>query len=360
MDNIHRKYMSRAVSLARKGRGRVSPNPLVGAVLVKNGRIVGEGWHARYGGPHAEPNALAMAGKEAQGATMYLTLEPCSFHGKTPACAPLLLRAGLKELFVAMQDPNPRVAGDGIRLLQAKGLRVHLGLMEEECRLLNQPFIKAMRHGLPYLMLKSAQTLDGFVAGDDGASRWITGEAARKKVHRFRAEYDAVMVGIGTVLADNPRLDVRLSKGRSPARIIVDSGQNLHKELYLVQTASRRPTYYLSPAASLSAQEELIRQNGLIGVEWENSEKGWEKALRYLLGQGVQSIMVEGGPSLQGKLIEFDLADRLELFYAPKTLGRGRNMLRLPAAGLETSPFVSFRWQKTGDDMLFSGIIRKY
>ncbi len=352
--------MSRAVFLARKGRGRVSPNPLVGAVVVKNGRIVGEGWHARYGGPHAEPNALTLAGKEARGATMYVTLEPCSFHGKTPACAPLLLRAGLKEVFVAMQDPNPRVAGAGIRLLEEKGLRVHLGLMEEECRLLNQPFIKAMRHGLPYLMLKSAQTLDGFVARDDGASRWITGEAARKKVHRFRSEYDAVMVGIGTVLADNPRLDVRLSKGRSPARIIVDSGQNLHRELYLVQTASRLSTYYLSPPASLSAQDELIRQYRLIAVELENSKKGWEKALRYLLGQGVQSIMVEGGPSLQSKLIEYDLADRLELFYAAKTLGTGRKMLTLPAAGLKASPFVSFKWTKQGDDMLFSGIIKEY
>ncbi len=352
--------MARALRLARKGRGRVSPNPLVGAVIVKEGQIVGEGWHAYFGGPHAEPNALDRAGEMARGAVMYVTLEPCSFHGKTPACAPRIVSAGLREVFVGMRDPNPRVAGSGIAMLKESGIRVHTGLMEKQCRQLNQPFIKAMVGGLPYLMLKSAQTLDGFVARDDGASRWITGESARKRVHRLRSHYDAVMVGIGTVLADNPRLDVRLVRGRSPARIIVDSGSNLHSALYLIQSALKQPTYYLSPPASLSAQDELIRQYRLIAVEWENSKKGWEKALRYLLGQGVQSIMVEGGPSLQGKLIEFGLADRLELFYAAKTLGTGRKMLTLPAAGLKASPFVSFKWTKQGDDMLFSGVIKEY
>ncbi len=354
------KYMSRALSLARRGAGKVSPNPMVGAVIVNKGEIVGEGGHAFFGGPHAEPLALEQAGERARDAVMYVTLEPCSYYGKTPACAPLIVKAGLREVYVGMRDPNPRVSGAGLRLLEESGIRVHAGLMEKECRQLNQPFIKAMRHNLPYLMLKSAQTLDGFVALPDGSSRWITGESARRKVHRWRAEFDAVMTGIGTVLTDNPRLDVRLVKGRPPARIIVDSGHNLNDSLHLVRTASKLPTYYLSPPGSLRRQEAFIRRYGLIPVEWENTAEGWRKALRHLLERGVQSIMVEGGPSLQSQMVEFDLADRLELFYSAKTLGTGRKMMTLPSAGLQSPPFVSFKWQKQGEDMLFSGLLKEY
>src|SRR3990167_17838 len=216
-------YMGIAILLARKGIGWTSPNPAVGAVIVKGGKIIGKGYHKRIGLCHAEINALKEAGARTNGGEMYVTLEPCNHFGKTPPCTDAIIKAGIKKVFVGMKDPNPLVSGKGIKRLLNAGIKVETGMLEEKCRYINEPYIKYMKTRAPFVTLKLASTLDGKIASAAGDSKWITGEAARRFAHRMRAEADAVMVGIGTVLKDNPELTTRLVKGKDPVRIVVDS-----------------------------------------------------------------------------------------------------------------------------------------
>ena len=215
--------MQTAIALARKGIGKTSPNPAVGAVIVKNGRIIGKGYHKKAGRAHAEINALKQAGIKAKGAEMYITLEPCNHFGRTPPCTDVIIKAGIKKVFIGMKDPNPLVAGKGVRRLRSAGMDVEVGILEDECRGINEAYIKYITTKTPFVTLKLASTLDGKIATAAGESKWITGEDARRFAHRMRREADAVMVGIGTVLKDNPELTTRLVKGKDPIRIVVDS-----------------------------------------------------------------------------------------------------------------------------------------
>src|ERR1039457_3154236 len=217
------KFMKRALTLARKGIGRTSPNPAVGCIIVKDDAIIGEGWHRKAGTPHAEIHALKMAGDAARGADLYVTLEPCCHTGATPPCSQALIKAGVRRVIAGMRDPNPQVSGGGLTALDHAGIETVCGVLEGECRAINLPFIKHITTGLPYVTYKCAMTLDGKIASFTGESRWISCEQSRKYVHRMRAHNDAVMVGVDTVLADNPRLTVRYVKGRTPVGIIVDS-----------------------------------------------------------------------------------------------------------------------------------------
>ncbi len=356
------KFMKRAVALARRGRGMVSPNPLVGAVVVRNGRIIGEGWHKIFGGPHAEVFALEEAGSAARGADLYVTLEPCSHVGKTPACAPQIVSAGMGRVFIGRTDPNPLVSGKGIQLLEAAGIEVISGILESGCSALNQAFFKYMKSSLPYITLKSAQSLDGFIAAPDGYSKWISSEQSRKAVHRLRVEADAVMVGIGTVLADDPMLTVRSVRGRNPQRLIYDSSWSLQRNLNIVKSAKDITTRVIYPAGAADSYLNMLGENGITGhILAEDSEKGWLTLLKELGHDGIHHILVEGGPKLHSRFLSYRLADRLLQYTAPRYLGLGIRNAAFPYTALDTdTPFMKTRWKHSGPDIVFEGIWNEY
>jgi diaminohydroxyphosphoribosylaminopyrimidine deaminase / 5-amino-6-(5-phosphoribosylamino)uracil reductase len=313
--------MRRALELAVRGLGQTAPNPMVGAVVVRDGEVVGEGWHERYGGPHAEVIALAAAGARAGGAHLYVTLEPCSHHGKTPPCVDAILSAGVARVTIASLDPT--TAGGGAELLERAGVIVRTGLCEEEARELNAPFFFAARSGRPWVTLKLALSSEGAIApaADLTGTRrqqWLTGDAARREVHRMRAESDAIAVGIGTVLADDPQLTVRAFDGsrRPPLRIVFDRHGRLPLESHLVRTAGSVPTVVVvEDGRTPRARELAAREVDVVAA------RGLEDALRLLHGRGVHSLLLEGGAMLAGAFIEADLVDRLVLLRSPVQLG---------------------------------------
>lgn len=255
------RYMKRALTLARKGIGRTSPNPSVGCVIVKDGVIVGEGWHRKAGTPHAEVHALNMAGDAARGADVYVTLEPCCHTGATPPCTKALIQSGVRRVFAGMRDPNPRVSGGGLAALENAGIETSCGLLENACRALNRPFIKHVTTGYPFVTYKCAMTLDGKIASVTGESRWISCEESRKYVHRMRAHNDAVMVGVDTILADNPQLTVRHVKGRNPVRIIVDSSLRTPTSVDILSGPLARKTIIATVQQDAAIHQRYI-QNG--------------------------------------------------------------------------------------------------
>ena len=270
-------FMKKALHLAAKGAGRTSPNPLVGAVLVKDGAVVGQGFHEALGGPHAEVNAIADAGGAATGATLYVTLEPCNHHGLTPPCTRAVLDAGISRVVCGMRDPNPDVAGGGAAHLSGMGVETVTGVLEPQCRALNQPFIKYVTTGLPFVRLKAAATLDGFIAASSGDSKWITNERSRGFGHRLRSLCDAVMVGIGTVLADDPLLTARLpGKGayRQPVRVVLDTGLRIPPRSRLVGTAKANPVWVVCSGAAPSQREAALLEAGVSIIRVAGGESG--------------------------------------------------------------------------------------
>ncbi len=322
MTDQHEKYMKRAIALARRGVGRTSPNPAVGCVIVKDGAIVGEGWHKKAGDPHAEVHALRQAGEAAGNADVYVTLEPCAHFGKTPPCADALIAAGVKRVFAAMVDPNPKVKGRGVDTLRAAGIEVITGLLEAESRLLNEPFIKHVTTGLPFVILKSAMTLDGKTATESGDSRWITSEKSRRYVHRVRSMVDAVMVGVGTAIADDPLLTSRIARGKDPMRVIVDSFLSLPLEARVLHLESPAPTVIATLTAE-GAKAEKIRACGaeIVLCREREGRVDLRDLFARLGARGIQSVLLEGGATLAGEAFRLGLIDKFLLFYAPKLLG---------------------------------------
>jgi diaminohydroxyphosphoribosylaminopyrimidine deaminase / 5-amino-6-(5-phosphoribosylamino)uracil reductase len=318
-------WMARAVALAEGGRGSVSPNPMVGAVLVRDGRVVGEGFHRAAGEPHAEALALAAAGAAAAGATCYVTLEPCAHHGRTPPCADALVAAGVARVVTAVPDPDPRVDGAGLARLRAAGVAVGVGVGAEAAATLNAAYLTHRRLGRPRVTLKAAASLDGKVAAPDGTSRWITGPAARADAHRLRAEADAVMVGAGTALADDPRLTVRLPgwAGRQPLRVLVDAAGRVGAGGHLFD--GEAGTLVATAPAAPPTAVEAWKAAGAEVVECAPAPDGQGVDLHHLaraLGErGVLELMVEGGPRLQASLWAAGLADRLVWYLAPLAIG---------------------------------------
>ncbi len=321
--------MGRALELAERGTGLTSPNPMVGAVVVAAGRPVGDGFHARAGGPHAEIEALARAGEEARGATLYVTLEPCNHTGRTPPCAESVKRAGIRRVVVAMTDPNPRVAGGGKGVLTSAGIEVALGCRELEARLLNRAFVTSARAGRPHVTLKWAATLDGKIADGQGTSKWITGPGARLEAHRLRSRADAVVVGIGTALADDPALDVRLGAAwpREPFRVVVDSTARLPVAARIIRgsegtSRAERTVVAVTDAADperLAALE--ARGVTILRCKAHDGRVDVVDLLARLGELDAISVLVEGGGQLAGAFLEAGVVDRVVGFLAPVLLG---------------------------------------
>ncbi|HZK52659.1 MAG TPA: bifunctional diaminohydroxyphosphoribosylaminopyrimidine deaminase/5-amino-6-(5-phosphoribosylamino)uracil reductase RibD [Desulfosporosinus sp.] len=316
-------FMKRALDLAIKAMGRTSPNPLVGCVIVKDEQVVGEGYHLQAGTPHAEVHALGAAGELARGATAYVTLEPCSHFGRTPPCAEALIGAGIKRVVVAMKDPNPLVSGRGIARLREVGIQVDVGLLSPEALLINEVFIKAITTGLPFIVYKTAMTLDGKIATETGDSRWVSSEISRQYVHQLRDRYDVILVGSETVMLDDPALTCRLPNGRDPVRLIIDGQLRLAENAQVLTSSADSPCIVATTQAA--SQEKIKRLNLLAGVEvWQYEtlrHVPLEKLLRDLVLRGWTSVLLEGGGKLAGTLIEHQHVDKIEFFIAPKLVG---------------------------------------
>lgn len=337
-----RAFMRRALTLAARGWGTTAPNPMVGAVVVQGDEIVGEGWHERYGGPHAEVHALAQAGERARGATLYVTLEPCAHFGRTPPCTDAVIAAGIARVVAATRDPNPEAAG-GLERLARAGVDTLSGVEEEESRELNAPFFHHHAADRPWTTLKLALSLDAAIAGPTRAFQWLTGEPARREVHRLRAGCDAVAVGVGTARLDDPELTARDTDAPRvhPARVVLDDRLELPLDRKLVRTAREVPTIVLATrgiGATSAARADALRA---AGVEVLIAE-GLSAGMRALRGRGIRSLLVEGGAGVAGALLSQRLVDRLVIFQAPILLGTGA----LPAfAGVHPGREGALRWR---------------
>lgn len=317
-------YMRLALELAEKARGRTSPNPMVGAVIIKDGEVVGKGYHQKAGTPHAEVHALLDAGNRAVGATMYVTLEPCSHVGRTPPCSDAVIKAGISQVYVAMEDPNPLVAGQGIRRMENAGIKVHIGLMENEARRLNEIFIKFITTKRPFVLLKWAMTLDGKIAARSGHSKWVTGSQAREMVHRLRDQYDSILVGIDTVITDNPELTCRLpAGGRDPVRIVLDSNARMPIDARVISQESTVPTYVAITGEA--SQERVKLLQGKVEILKIASDTHGRVGLPELLSKlgemEISSVLVEGGSTIAAAFLEAKLVDKVMAFVAPKIVG---------------------------------------
>lgn len=330
-------YMAEAIHLARQGLYTTSPNPRVGCVIVKDGNVVGRGAHLRAGEPHAEVFALQEAGFNAKAATAYVTLEPCSHTGRTPPCANALIEAGISRVVIAMQDPNPLVSGKGIQRLLSSGILVDIGLLEQQAKQLNLGFIKRMTSGMPHVRLKSAASLDGQTALKNGESQWITSEHARADVQSWRAQSCAILTGIGTVLADDPLMNVRLeSTTRQPIKVILDSTMRISKESRILNDGPVIIIYSELAYQSLTStkQQELITKRDhlqargiqTLSMSGNTSKLDLEMILKYLASQGVNEVFVEAGATLAGALLAKQYVDELILYMAPKLMGVGRGL----------------------------------
>lgn len=357
-------FMREALRLAALGRGWTSPNPMVGAVVVVDGTIVGKGYHEEVGGPHAEVHALRDAGAAARGGTLYVTLEPCNHYGRTPPCTEAVLQAGIGRIVVGMEDPNPLVAGGGMERLRSRGVEVISRVLEKECRLLNQAFIKHVVTGTPYVTLKAAATLDGRIATGSGDSRWISNESSRRFVHQLRCALDGILVGIETALNDDPELTARISRRppcRQPVRIILDTHLRLPLESKLVKTARQVPVWVACGEDVPREQENCLTAAGVEALRLPTQEGRIDlKALLKVLGQRqVCSLLVEGGSRVLGTFLEQGLADDFHFFYAPKILGdpegipmiRGGHREKMS----EALPVYQLSTRRYAGDVLLSG-----
>ncbi|MEE0434329.1 MAG: bifunctional diaminohydroxyphosphoribosylaminopyrimidine deaminase/5-amino-6-(5-phosphoribosylamino)uracil reductase RibD [Peptococcaceae bacterium] len=315
-------YMRRALALAERGRGWTAPNPMVGAVIVRDGRIIAEGWHVRYGELHAERAALAQAVEDVRGATMYVTLEPCCHQGKQPPCTEAIIASGIKRVVIGSADANPLVAGKGVAQLRANGIVVTENVLRAECDALNEVFLHYIREQMPYVVLKTAMTLDGKIATRTGASRWVTGEAAREHGHGLRQRYSAIMVGVGTILADDPLLTCRIEKGCNPLRIVCDTHLCTPLHAQLVRTAHDVPTLF----ATCEKTETRIKGYEEAGCHvWTLPEKNGHVDLvalmRRLGAKGIDSVLIEGGGTLAWTMLESGLVQKIYSYIAPKLFG---------------------------------------
>jgi diaminohydroxyphosphoribosylaminopyrimidine deaminase/5-amino-6-(5-phosphoribosylamino)uracil reductase len=350
------RWMWRALQLVERGRGHVEPNPLVGAVVVRDGVNVGEGWHEKFGGPHAEVNALAAAGDAARGATLYVTLEPCCHHGKTPPCTDAILRAGIQRVVAAMMDPFPEVAGKGIDRLRSAGVGVDVGQWDEVARDLNRPYLTLLRLGRPHVHAKWAMSLDGKIATRTGQSKWISGEASRRIVHELRGRMDAIIVGAGTVRADDPLLTARPPGPRTAARIILSGSGSLPTDCRLLQSVVEAPIILAVPDGRIADKPhgcqvlELPTRDGRPSVADLLAELGRRR---------MTNVLVEGGSAVFGSFRDAGLIDEVHVFVAPKLIGGKGALSPVGGMGLEGvngGPAMTImRSERVGDDVYVNG-----
>lgn len=318
-------YMQKACSLALKGVGGVNPNPLVGAVIVKDGQIIGEGYHALYGGPHAEINAFADASHSVKGGTMYVTLEPCSHYGKTPPCAYEIVKKGIKKVVIGMLDPNPLVSGQGVRILEDAGLEVVHGVLEQELSQMNRVFLKYIKTRLPYVVMKTAMTLDGKIATSSGDSRWVSNSSSRYHVHKLRNELAGIMVGVDTVIADDPMLTTRLDgvTGRNPLRIVVDSKARIPLDARVLNTANEASTLLAVTREAPVSKLEQIRSMGneVVVVSSRNGRVDLQELMRFVGEKEIDGVLLEGGGTLNFSALMEGVVDEVVSFISPKIVG---------------------------------------
>lgn len=364
-----RTYMAHALALAEKGRGRTSPNPLVGCVVVRDGRIAGEGHHARAGAPHAEANAIAAAGSAAVGADIYVNLEPCAHHGRTPPCVDLVIAQRPARVIIAMEDPNPKVSGRGIARLREAGIAVETGVLADEARALNEAFIKYITTGRPFVVAKCAMTLDGKIATRTADSRWVTGEIARGRVHRLRNEMDAILVGSRTVMLDDPSLTTRLPEGRGgdgtpadvrdPVRIVLDAGEYLDADRRIFRGESDAPTWIaVTEERNYPGADEVIRiPRGEDGV--------CMAALMDELGRReIASLLIEGGGATLASAFAAGIVDKVMFFVAPKIIGGRDAITPVEGAGCarmdEAIRLEGMRASPAGEDLLIEAYVKRW
>jgi len=359
--------MKKALKLAKLGKGYTSPNPLVGAVIVKNGKIIGEGCHEKYGENHAEVNAFLNAKEDIEGADMYVTLEPCSHQGKTPPCADRIVKEGIKRVFIGMKDPNPLVAGRGIEILEKNGIEVKSGLLEKESAELNEIFIKYITENKPFCVLKTAMTLDGKIATSTGDSKWISNKKSRKHVHQLRHRFSGIMVGIGTVIADDPMLTTRLEnkKGKDPHRIVVDTEGRIPLDSKVLNQKSKSKTI-IATTEKISPEkiENLKEKNAeVILTPLKNNKVDLNYLFESLAKMGIDSILVEGGSTLNESLLKAKLVDKVITFIAPKIIGGSDAKTPVEGEGFKyvknAVTLENIKTQYFDEDIMISGYIRK-
>ena len=355
-------YMRMAIRLARKGIGKTNPNPMVGTIIVKDGKIIGRGYHKKCGDYHAEINAINNVKGSIRGSTFYITLEPCSHYGRTPPCVDTLIKKKLERVVVGTPDPNPEVNGKGIKILRSKGIKVDVGILDTECRQLNEHYFKFIKSGIPYVTVKYAQTLDGRIATKTGDSQWISSEASRKYVHVLRSTNDGIMVGAGTVTADNPQLTVRHVKGKNPLRIIVDSKLRIPIKSYVLTDDNPHQTIIATTSNAPSRKITAIKKLGaevLVVKKERNGKVSFSSLLKELGKREIMSVLVEGGSGMITALLKVNLVDKMIIPISPRILGKG-----LEAIGdininkiKDAIKFSSFKTMKKGDDLIFEGTI---
>lgn len=332
-------YMRYALELAKKGEGAVNPNPLVGAVIVKDGEIIGEGWHERYGELHAERNAFKNCKKSAKGATLYVTLEPCCHYGKTPPCTEAIIENQIKRVVVGSMDTNPKVAGKGVAILREAGIEVETGVWKEECDAVNEVFFHYIETKTPFVVMKYAMTMDGKIATVSGKSKWITGEAARENVQKDRNRYMAIMVGVGTVLADNPSLTCRIPGGRNPIRIICDTNLRTPLDCTLVQTANTVKTI-IATAAQDAEKQKAYEKFGveILKVPEKEGHIDLNLLMKELGARGIDGVLLEGGGTLNFSALQSHIVNKVQAYIAPKIFGGATAKSPVEGAGVKEVP----------------------
>ncbi len=353
------RFMRRALELAERGRGLTSPNPMVGAVVVSDGEIVGEGYHERAGGPHAEVVALAAAGARSRGATIYVTLEPCSYHGRTPPCARAVIDAGIRRVVAALVDPNPRVSGRGLDALRAAGVEVAETILTDHAERQNRAFVAAMRLGRPHVTLKAAMTLDGRIADRHGESKWITGDGARAAAHRLRSESDAIVVGVGTVLRDDPALTVRLERPwpREPYRVVLDTRARTPVAARLIAAGTKSRALVITGGDADPARIAALTAAGatVVPVGSRDGRVDPRAALAALAEREVRAVLVEGGGEVHGAFVDAGLVDRVAVFIAPRLMGGREATPSIGGLGLSLADALrlgALEVSRFGDDLL--------
>jgi len=356
--------MRLALRLARKGLGKTSPNPMVGAVIVKDGRIIVQGYHHAFGRDHAEVDALKHAQEDVAGATLYVTLEPCRHYGKTPPCTDAIIQSKLGRLVIGMLDPDPRMKGESVKLLEKSGIHINVGVLEADCQALNEKYIKHRSTGMLYVTLKWAQTLDGRIATAQGSSRWISSPESQKLAHKLRATHDAILVGISTVIKDNPELTTRLVKGRNPLRVILDSALGIPLDAKVLTNQKAAKTIVASTPKADTAKFAALQKMGievLITLPDKQGRVDIEKLVKILGERGVTSLLVEGGGEVITGFLRLGLGDKVVAIIAPKILGKGtdavgeHNITDLAKAYMLTFEKV----YRSGVDMVVEGRRRK-
>ena len=358
------KYMRLALKLARKGAGWVNPNPMVGAVIVRHGEIIGKGYHEFFGGPHAEVNAINSCKRSPRGATLYVTLEPCIHHGKTPPCADLIIQKRIKRVVIAMKDPNPAINGKGITYLKAHNIKVDVGVLEHEAEILNEVFVKFVTQHRPFCLFKGAMTLDGKIASATGESRWISGEPSRKLSHQLRHDFAAIMVGIGTILVDNPRLDARRNRkiSKDPIKVIVDSMARISENAEVIR---HNPQLVVMAVTQKADKNKIVALRRLGAQVVVCPEKNHQVDLEYLMlalgSMEIDGVLLEGGGTLAFSALKDRVIDKIMLFIAPKFLGGKKAPTIFEGEGFkrmsEATPVEHLEIRKYKEDFIAEGYL---